>query len=156
MPKATRTPTTPRSAPASPPAAPPPLPSIIDLGRYAGAVTLNATRLYDHPGREGPDDGKGRDLGSDREKAVTDLILTYRAKTLADAAAQLFVGFRVVCDLENDDPEPSDLKGDVCALRRMVLSVLPIVATARGIDLAELGGDYIAEFADHEFPALER
>ena len=38
--------------------------------------------------------------------------------------------------------------------RRTVLSALPIVAAAAGVDLAELDGDYLLAFADREFPPV--
>jgi hypothetical protein len=39
-------------------------------------------------------------------------------------------------------------------LRRLILSVIPIVAAAAGVDLGEVGGGFLAEFRDHAFPDL--
>lgn len=37
--------------------------------------------------------------------------------------------------------------------RRTLLSTIPVIAAAAGFDLAEIGAEYIPEFATRKFPA---
>jgi hypothetical protein len=78
--------------------------------------------------------------------------MTMRAQTLADVAAQLFAGYIIIDELLDGDL--SECKFEVLKLRRVILSALPVVAEAAGVELAALGGEYIKKCTDHEFPSL--
>jgi hypothetical protein len=78
----------------------------------------------------------------DREVALRDLMLTFRAKTLSDAATQLFAGFLAAEDLMNFELPPEDRDRKATAVRRALLSAIPVVAEAAGLDLTLIGGEY--------------
>lgn len=127
---------------------PQPLPSIIDLGRLA-----NAAGMACDPDPPQPDDDKGRRaLLCNREVALRDLLLTFRAKTLSDAAAQLFAAFVASEDLMNFELPAEARIRDTVSVRRALLSAIPVVAKAASLDLAEIGAEYIPDFATREFP----
>jgi hypothetical protein len=140
------------SATKHPPTAPT-LPSIIDLALHAGAVIRTYQKLYDVAGMRDRYANTGLGLGTDHEHEVHELIMTIRARTVADVAAQLFAAFGVIDGLDGDMSE-QEFQSDVLKVRRVILYSLPVVAEAAGVDLAALGGDYIAKFADDEFPPL--
>jgi hypothetical protein len=129
---------------------PAPLPSVLDLGRLAHAAATN----NDPPSSENADDEEARgNLLWHREVALRDLLTTFRAKTLADTVTQLYVAFIVVDNLLGFDMPPEDRDRDAITIRRALLSAIPVVAEAAGLDLAEIGAEYIPGFADREFPA---
>jgi lambda repressor-like predicted transcriptional regulator len=126
---------------------PQPLPSILDLGRHAGTATLRGDDIGDQP-ETGWANGL-MTLHYDQAEALRDLMLTFQAQTLGDAAAQLWAAFRAAEELEAGLP-PEEC---VTAIKRALISALPLVAKAAGIDLAEIGAERIADLAEHEFPA---
>jgi hypothetical protein len=132
----------------------PTLPSIIDLALHAGAVTATYQRLYDVAGMRDRYADKGLGLGTDHEHKVHELIMTMRARNLADVAAQLFAAYVVVDGMEGGGMSEQEYQSDILKLRRVILGSLPVVAEAAGVELSALGGDYVAKFADNEFPPL--
>jgi hypothetical protein len=130
-------------------AAPQPLPSILDLARQAGAASGRADDLCDQSANARDDRVT---LLYDRSDALRDLLLTFPAKTLGDAAAQLYAGFRLAEEMEVDLP-PEERRQCVIKIRRAFLSALPLVAEAAGLDLAEIQAQRIADLAAGEFPA---
>jgi hypothetical protein len=135
------------------PATAPALPSIIDLALHAGAVIRTYEKLYDVAGMRDRRADQGLSLGTDQERWVGELIMTMRARTLADVAAQLFAAFAVIDGLDGDMPE-QERQSDILKLRRVIPGSMPVVAEAAGVELAAVGGDYLAKFADNEFPPL--
>jgi hypothetical protein len=74
---------------------------------------------------------------------LRDLISTLPAVTLPDAAAQIGVasaaaGVLAVSDWSTEETQPL-LRPRLEALHRMLLSVLPIVADAAGLDMHAMG-----------------
>jgi hypothetical protein len=131
------------------PPTPTPLPSILDLGQLANAAATN----NDPPPSENAADEEARGmLLWDREVALRDLLLTFRAKTLGDAVTQLYVAFIAADDLLGFELPPEDRDRKATAVRRALLSAIPVVAEAAALDLALIGGEYIPEFAAREFP----
>jgi hypothetical protein len=122
-----------------------PLPSIIDLARQAGAASLRADRLCD--------EGKYDQADYDRVDELRELLLTFRAHTLADAAAQMFAGFQAAEEMRDFDLPAEEQSRRVTAIRRAFLSALPVVGEAAGLDLAEIGAERIVDLAASELPA---
>lgn len=122
------------------------LPSILDLGRLAHAAMV---------WEDDPTDEQKKKMATlcARETAFRDLLLTFRAKTLGDAVVQLYAGFIATDDLQIFDKPPADQIRDVQAVRRALIGAIPVVAEAAGLDLADIGAEYITGFADDEFPA---
>lgn len=131
---------------------PRPLPSILDLARHANAALLLAGRPRQTP--KPPDDIEERNARLyERDEALRLVLLTFRPKTLSDAVAQLFAGFIMAEDLATLALPPEEHYRRAMALRRMFLGTIPVVAEAAALDLAEIGGEYIPEYAAREFPA---
>jgi hypothetical protein len=151
MPKAIQHPTTP------PPAAP--LPSILDLCRRRLALSNGLDRLEaaraDTTNRAAQISFETAEtLSYDQQNALSDLMTTFPAVTIGDAAAQLCVAWLTVSTLENFDIPRTERDKLVLTLRRITLSVLPVVASAAGLDLAEIAEDYLVDSRAREFPDL--
>jgi hypothetical protein len=130
---------------------PQPLPSILDLGRLANAA-VQAGDPDPDPVQADAEKERGTLLWH-REVALRNLLVTFRAQTLADAVTQLYVGFIAVEDLLNFELPAEDRIREATTVRRAILSAIPVVAAAAGFDLAEIGAEYLPKFADREFPA---
>jgi hypothetical protein len=124
-----------------------PLPSILDLGRLANAASLLGDPLV------GEDEKATESTLWDRQVALRNLLLTFRAQTLADAVTQLYVGFIAADDMLNFELPPEDRIRDATTVRRALLSAIPVIAEAARVDLADIGAEYIPEYATREFPA---
>jgi hypothetical protein len=124
------------------------LPSILDLARHANAAATND----DPPPSENADEEAKGALIWDREAALRDLLLTFRAKTLGDATAQLYAAYIAADDLLGLELESRDRDRFATNIRRALLSAIPIVAEAAGLDLAEIGAEYIPDYTTREFP----
>jgi hypothetical protein len=85
--------------------------------------------------------------------ALRNLLVTFRGQTLADAVTQLYVGFIASDDLLNFELPAEDRVRDATTVRRALLSTIPVIAAVAGFDLAEIGAEYIPDFAAREFPA---
>lgn len=133
----------PRSAPLLPSI----LPSILDLGRLANAASLLGDPLI------GGDEKATESTLWERQAALRNLLLTFRAQTLADAVTQLYAGFIAAEDLLNFELPAEDRVRDATTVRRALLSAIPVVAEAASLDLAEIGAEYVPDFAAREFPA---
>ena len=136
------------------PSMPAPIPSITDLGRCAAAAGKLSER-YDSVNDPTLPITDGRNtLCLDRERAFLSLLATFPAKTLSDAAVQLFAAFCTADELTCFEGLSAEgLSNRVTRLRRICLSTLPIVAAAAGLDLEQIGAGYIPGFRDREFPA---
>lgn len=128
--------------------APQPLPSALDIARHACAASGRADDMCDEKPHERDDRVM---LLYDRDETLRDLLLTFRARTLGDAAAQLYAGFRVAEEMEVDLPI-EERRRCVIKIKRALLSVLPLVAEAAGLDLTEIQAERIADLAAGEFP----
>lgn len=128
---------------------PQPLPSILDLGRLAHAAGQSGGI---DPVRADDENARGTLLWH-REVALRKLLVTFPAQTLADAVTQLYGGFIAVEDLLNFELPAEDRVRDATTVRRALLSAIPVIAAAAGFDLAEIGAEYIPDFAAREFPA---
>jgi hypothetical protein len=131
---------------------PAPLPSITDLGRHAAVASERYEAASTREIETGNTNGR-QGLLYDRELAFRSLLLTFRAETLSDAAVQLYAGSIIVDTMDGFDLSEAQRHEHFVQLRRVFLSVLPIVAATAQLDLAEIGADCIADYADLEFPA---
>jgi hypothetical protein len=129
------------------------IPSITDLARHAAAFTERADALY-VPGADQPVDLKDQQRTLyERDDVLRKLITCYRAKSLSDAATQLYAGFMLADYAANNELTVREHVECADALRRLFLSTLPLVAAAAKLDLTEIGADFMVEYAEREFPA---
>lgn len=134
--------------PASSPVAVPPLPSIADLGRMLAVLSEEHDRLDGQNVRaDAPADEiatkRRMDLITDRQWALRDLISALPAKTLADCVVQLDAANLLVAGIGSGARDQIDQDRRGKAIERITISVVPVLAAAAGLDLAELGiGEY--------------
>jgi hypothetical protein len=132
---------------------PAPLPSITDMARHAAAYLQRADSPVETDSAEPTRTRKNHQVVLyDRDEALRELLTCYRAASLTDAITQLYAGFLIADDAANNEMAVADHVERADSLRRIFLSTLPILATSAGFDLAEIGADYIADYANHEFP----
>ena len=125
-----------------------PLPSVLDL--------VSRIRALSDAGEDGTRNGQlvVRDWLDDQEIALRGLVATMPAATLADAAAQLYVAMGVVEFMEDFKLSEGEIGAAVIKLRRMIRSILPVVAEAAGLSLDAIAGEGTAEQCAAEFPEL--
>ncbi len=112
------------------------LPSIADLGKMLAAldVALEAVTTFE----------RGQPIAADRAGALRDLIATMQPRTFADAAVVIACAVSIASRLDHKDA--SDQAGhEVRKLERMLLSVLPIVTEAAGLDPGQMGWTVLEE-----------
>ncbi len=118
------------------------LPPIIDLGRALARNDIEYDRLDALVGRRAADEDRAMSLLLARRESLWQLIGSMPAKTLADAAVQISVACHFAGSLECSDWSSPDthqrLEELACGIERICLSVLPMVAEAAGLDLAEM------------------
>jgi hypothetical protein len=129
-------------------------PSILDLGRLAGAVSRRSATYDTVHGCTDREATTGGGLCLDLTENLQRIIASRRAATLGDVATQLAIAFTVVDWLDSADAPEHEVQQNLKLLRRIVLSALPVVAAAADIDLAELDADYLLGYADLEFPPV--
>ena len=123
------------------------LPTIAELGRFAAAASAGSERYDKVNNPELPEVDGREQLLNDRNAAFRQLLVTFRAKTLSDATVQLYAGWCAAHRLR------SEAEGiDETILYRVLLSVLPVVAAAAEMDLAEIGAGDLPDFVAREFP----
>jgi hypothetical protein len=128
-------------------------PSVLDLGRLAGAVSRRSAAYDTARGCAEQEAHAGGTLCITLLDSLQGIIAARRAETLADVAAQLVVAFVVTDYLSGELPE-EEIERNTAMLRRIVLSALPVVAAAAKVDLAELDADYLLGFTDRAFPPV--
>lgn len=137
------------------------LPSILEIGRLIQAIDLRAghydevhnDRSKGHP--EKLDAGVGFNLAMDRQTALSDLAMTMIPQSLGDVAVQLYLGFLEIDFLQAHDLDSDEIERRVTKLRRLVAGMLPVVATAPQITLAEVCGDDTAKLVAREHQPVE-
>ena len=122
-------------SPAPRPAAAPalglaPLPSVHDLVRHA-AITMNRTDPA----------GNLTSLGVDRYDALALVALCIPAETIQDATAHLVLAYQAAGELEDSLGDKAFVESRVKQVQRALLSALPLVASAAGADLVQLGAE---------------
>ena len=126
---------------------PPALPlSIADLGRLSAAAKASADRYDKANGPELPKND-WQELLAARDGAFRNLLVTFRAKTLSDAAVQLYAGWCAAHRLWSEQDGT-----DETILYRVFLSVLPVIAAAAEIDFfVEIGAGDLPDFVARGF-----
>ncbi len=120
------------------------LPPIIDLGRALASNDIAHCQLDQLTCRRWntPTEDAAMDLLLTRREALWQLIASLPAMTLADAAVQIGVACHFAMSLEGSDWSSSDVRSRFYqlagGLELMCLNVLPLVAEAAGLDLAEM------------------
>lgn len=97
----------------------------------------------------------GHTLALDRSEALKDLVLTLPARSLGDAAVQLYMAFNELDRVSDFQLDMKELEAMATRLRRLVAGVLPVVAGAAGLTVEQIGGDYMAARIAREHPAVE-
>jgi hypothetical protein len=110
-----------------------PLPSVHDLVRHA-AIAMNRTDPAGNLTR----------LGLDQYDALASVALCIPAETIQDAAAHLVLAYQAAGELEDSLGDKAFVEGRVKQLQRALMSALPLVASAAGVDLVQLGADDLA------------
>lgn len=145
------------------------LPSITQLGLILGGIAQREAAIDLMPlGRGEPvgeDDRCARAVEQlrrntadrllfDQLGALRSLIGTMPAMTLSDCVVQINVASHWLFRLTCNDLEPPEVR-DVCDnLERIMISVLPVIAAAAGLDLVEFALDEVAILHEARFPEL--
>lgn len=129
------------------------IPSITDLGRHAATFVRRVDTLPVSGGNQPTDRKAQQNVLYERDEALRSLITFYRATSLSDAATQLYAGYMAADHATNHDLTVEEHVRCADTLRRLFISTLPLVAAAAKLDLAEIGAEYIVEYAEREFPA---
>ena len=138
------------------------LPSIIDLGRALATNDIEHARLDELTCRRSntPIEDAAMRLLETRREALWQLIASLPAMTLADAAVQLGVATQYAMGLEGSDWSSADVRGRFYqlagGLELMCLSMLPLVAEAAGLDLAEMDWTGLDHLRASRFYGSER
>ena len=118
------------------------LPPIVDLGFALAEAEVEHRRLRASPGRRRASDAATLEVIGSRTEALRALITTLPADTVADAAVQIGVACSLASGLEgadwSDAAERDRLLEMHDAFYRITVSVLPVLAAAAGLDLAEM------------------
>jgi len=139
-----------------------PLPAVIDLGRHIAALSFECQRqeqaALDARG-SGPAHlaaHNAMDALNEQSRVLRELVTTIPARSVADAAVQLAEAFAVAENLQINVHTADEVECLAEALTRLILSALPVVAAAAGLDPAamdwgqEVGSLYAARFAGLE------
>ncbi len=138
------------------------LPPIIDLGRALASNDIAHCQLDQLTCRRSntPTEDAAMDLLLKRRDALWQLIASLPAVTLADAAVQLGVACHFAMSLEASDWSSADVRGRFYqlagGLELMCLSMLPLVAEAAGLDLAEIDWTGLDHLRASRFYGSER
>jgi hypothetical protein len=155
MPKATEPSSTAAPAASLTSVTPPPLPSIFELGRRYRAIGDAFDRIDQAtPIDDTPEDAiasKVTYLAVAQMSALSALMITLPASSLADVAAQLHAA-RMVTDAANDDDWPHEAQALLRQMMRVVTSALPVIAHAAGVDPAGVLCPGIKGLHEAEFP----
>jgi hypothetical protein len=135
----------------------PQLPSIFNLARRSNEI-LEAFNEIDRA-HLGADNQRAKKIFDSalslcvtRRDALNDLILTMPAVSLADVAAQLEAACRVADGLDTGEL-PRSIGASVAQLRRALLSAIPVVARAAGVDMETVGDGSALDLHAYEFPS---
>jgi len=145
------------------------LPSITQLGRVLG-TTARREAAIDLIGSGQPppaDEEERRARASqqirlntadrllfDRLNALRSLVGTMPAKTLSDCVVQINVAAHWIMRMTCNDLDPSEISEHCDNLERIIVSVLPVLAAAAGLDLVEFALDEVTDLHEARFPEL--
>ena len=145
------------------------LPSLTELGRTLGAITRRGSRIdLASCGRTAPRDEAERleQQKDDRRcstadkllyrqmEALREIIGTMPAQSLSDCAVQISVASHLVFKLTNNQTEKAEIADLADAIERILISVLPVLAVAAGLDLIEFAFDETTGLHEAHFPEI--
>ena len=116
------------------------------------APRLSDRGLSGRPASDGGDPASAVAAGI----ALRDVVSTLPARDLADCAMQVNVAGHMIMRLTCNDLEKPELDELADAIERIMVSVLPVMAAAAGLDLAEFALDEVANLHEGRFPELAR
>ena len=139
-----------------------PLPAVIDLGRHIAALSFEWQR-QEQAALDARGNGPAHlaahnamDALNEQSRVLRELVTTIPARSVADAAVQLAEAFAVAENLQINVHTADEVECLAEALTRLILSALPVVAAAAGLDPPamdwgqEVGSLYAARFAGLE------
>ena len=134
----------------TPAVTPAPLPSILDIGRHAMAAVRLGNSLGDLGDKPGSDatNSDAQMLAYRRKDALAALAMSLPAKTLGDAAAQLFFAYDVLAWLGAVQIDEGRRDRAMSRVVRAILSAAPVVACAAGIPFQDVD---LTEMMDNEY-----
>lgn len=145
------------------------LPSITDLGRILGAITRRESAIdLVAVGRASPCNEAERleQQKDDRRRytvdkllyrqmeALREVITTIPARSLSDCAVQIAVASHFVAKLTNNQLAEAEVHELADAVERILISVLPVLAVAAGLDLIEFAFNEVTDLHEVKFPEL--
>lgn len=145
------------------------LPSITELGRMLGTIERRQSALDvlpDDRGRPESDEERRAAISKDlevktaagllyrRADALRDLIAAVPAQDLADCVVQINVAAHLLSMASaclHEQPASEEL---IMTLKRIMISVLPVMAATAGLDVVEYALDEVISMHEGRFPAL--
>ncbi len=117
-----------------------PLPAVIDLGRHIAALSFEWQR-QEQASREAQGNWPAQqaaknamEIIDEQSRVLRDLVTTIPARSMADAAVQIAEAFLVAENLHANVHPADEVECLSAALTRLLLSALPLVAEAAGLD----------------------
>lgn len=89
-----------------------------------------------------------------RLDALRELVSTLPAQTLTDCVVQINVASHMVMKITGNDLDKTELDQLSDAVERIMVSVLPVLAAAAGLDLVQFAFDEVADLHEARFPEL--
>lgn len=144
------------------------LPSITELGRMLGTTSrreASVNGLRDALGKPASEEERreraSKSLRLDtadqllfhRIDGLRDLISTMPAETLSDCVVQINIAGHLIMKVTCNDLEKPELDQLSDAIERIMISVLPVLAAAAGLDLTEFAFDELTMLHEGRFPA---
>jgi len=145
------------------------LPSITELGRILGAITRRESAIDLVVVDRDPPRDEAERLEQSREdrrchtvdkllyrqmEALREIVTTMPAQSLPDCAVQISVASHLVSKLTNNDLEKAEIRDLADGIERILISVLPVLAVAAGLDLIEFAFDEVTALHEVKFPEL--
>ena len=137
------------------------VPSVLDVAIQARQATVAAEK-HDRLARSMKGDARAvrkheqaLAVWSARADVLDDMVTLGRAESLGDAAAQLVHAERLADYIECFDPKDDVVAEHMPALRRVLASVIPVIAAAAGVDLATIADEGLAERMEERWSAEE-
>lgn len=90
----------------------------------------------------------------DQLDALRSLVGTMPAKTLSDCVVQINVAAHWIMRMTCNDLDPAEMNARCENLERIMVSVLPVLAAAAGLDLVQFAFDEVADLHEARFPEL--
>ena len=145
------------------------LPSITELGRMLATIAGRELAIDLFPvGQREPANEEER-CAQSRDKvrkktaysllfrrldALRSVVSTLPAKDLADCVVQINVAGHMIMTISNNDMERPEIDELADAIERIMVSVLPVLAAAAGLDQVEYGLSEIVNMHEACFPQL--